>query len=91
MANAFEDTIRRKLENLGHQWSEADINVAVDAAIDLASLEVRKAAGENVAQEIAHAKMQVNAIAAGTAAGATAVVRDTLVSIFATAAKAIVL
>lgn len=91
MPSMFENTIRRKLENLGNQWTEADITTAVLCSINLSTLELRKAAGENVEQEIAHAKMQVHAIAAGTAVGAASIVRDTIISVLAATAKAIVL
>ena len=87
----FEDTVRRKLEHLGNQWTEADISTAVLCSINLSTLELRKAAGENVEAEIAHAKMQVHAIAAGTAVGAASIVRDTIISVLAATAKAIVL
>lgn len=91
MPSMFENTIRRKLENLGSQWTEADIQTAILCSVNLATLEVRKAAGENVDQEIAHAKMQVRAIAAGTAVGAASIVRDTIIGVIAATAKAIVL
>lgn len=91
MSNYFEDVLRRKLENLGHQWSEADIAVAVTASVDLAALEVRKAAGENVETELAHARAAVHSIAAGTAVGASTIVRDTITGVIISILKGLVI